>query len=74
MSIGKLFRVMNIKLLKVHAQKLKIHTLTVYFAAHDPNMPVCVRLLAIIVAAFESYAYLKEVFIRLACIFSDYDM
>jgi hypothetical protein len=43
---------MNIKSLKAHAQKLKIHTLTVYFAARDPNMPVFVRLLAIIVAAY----------------------
>lgn len=73
-SIGKLFRVMNIKSLKAHAQKFKIHTLTVYFAARDPNMPVFVRLLAIFVAALESYAYLKEVFIRLPCISSDYDM
>lgn len=43
---------MNIRTLKEKARKLKLQTLTVYFAARDPAMPVLVRLLAIIVAAY----------------------
>jgi uncharacterized membrane protein YkvA (DUF1232 family) len=43
---------MKISSLKQQAQKLKRQTLTVYFAARDPDMPVLVRLLAIIVAAY----------------------
>tara|TARA_R110002049_G_scaffold237307_8_gene410406 strand:+ start:1548 stop:1931 length:384 start_codon:yes stop_codon:yes gene_type:complete len=43
---------MNISSLKEQAQKLKLHTLTVYFAARHPEMPILVRLLAIIVAAY----------------------
>lgn len=43
---------MNINSLKEKAQKLKLHTLTVYFAARDPDMPMLVRLLAILVAAY----------------------
>ena len=43
---------MNIRSLKKQAQKLKLHTLAVYFAARDPDMPMLVRFLAIIVAAY----------------------
>lgn len=43
---------MNIRSLKEQAQKLKLQTLTVYFAARDPDMPVLVRFLAIMVAAY----------------------
>ncbi|WP_339673413.1 YkvA family protein [Dasania marina] len=43
---------MNISSLKEQAKKLKAHTLTVYFAARDPDMPILVRLLAIMVAAY----------------------
>ena len=43
---------MNISSLKEQAKKLKLHTLTVYFAARDPDMPMLVRFLAIIVAAY----------------------
>mgnify|MGYP003651237097 CR=1 FL=1 len=43
---------MNICSLKEQAQKLKQQTLTVYFAARDPDMPVLVRLLAVMVAAY----------------------
>jgi len=43
---------MNINSLKEQARKLKLHTLTVYFAARDPDTPVLVRFLAIIVAAY----------------------
>lgn len=43
---------MNIHSLKEHARKLKLQTLTVYFAARDPAMPILVRLLAILVAAY----------------------
>jgi len=43
---------MNISSLKEQAQKLKLHTLTVYFAARDPDMPMLVRFLAVMVAAY----------------------
>lgn len=43
---------MNCNSLKEQAQRLKLHTLTVYFAARDPDMPMLVRSLAIIVAAY----------------------
>ncbi len=43
---------MNISSLKQQAQKLRTQTLTVYFAARDPDMPMLVRYLAIIVAAY----------------------
>ena len=43
---------MNNSSLKEQAQKLKLHTLTVYYAARDPDMPVLVKFLAIIVAAY----------------------
>lgn len=43
---------MNINSLREQAQKLKLHTLTVYFAARDPDMPILVRLLAVLVAAY----------------------
>lgn len=43
---------MNIHALKEKARKLKLQTLTVYFAARDPAMPILVRLLAILVAAY----------------------
>ena len=43
---------MNIHSLKAQAHKLKLQTMTVYFAARDPAMPVLVRLLAIIMAAY----------------------
>ena len=38
--------------LKAQAKQLKQHTLTVYFAARDPRMPLLVRLLALLVAAY----------------------
>ena len=38
--------------LKAQAKQLKQHTLTVYFAARDPRMPLAVRLLALLVAAY----------------------
>jgi len=38
--------------LKAHAQRLKQHTLTVYFAARDPRTPLLVRALAMCVAAY----------------------
>ena len=38
--------------LKVRAEQLKQHTLTVYFAARDPRTPVFVRVLAVLVAAY----------------------
>jgi len=38
--------------LKAKAKQLKQHTLTVYFAARDPRMPLAVRLLALLVAAY----------------------
>ena len=38
--------------LKAQAKQLKLHTLTVYFAARDPRMPLLVRLLALLVAAY----------------------
>ena len=43
---------MNIMSLKEKAQKLKLQTLTVYFAARDPNMPILIKLLAIMIAAY----------------------
>ena len=43
---------MNIELLKARANTLKQHTLMVYFAAKNPEMPVLVRLLALVVAAY----------------------
>ncbi|MFQ3250537.1 MAG: uncharacterized membrane protein YkvA (DUF1232 family) [Glaciecola sp.] len=43
---------MNINSLKEQIRKLKLHTLTVYFAARDPDMPILVRLLAISVTAY----------------------
>lgn len=38
--------------LKHRARQLKAHTLTVYFAARDPRMPMAVRALALLVAAY----------------------
>lgn len=38
--------------LKAQAKQLKQHTLTVYFAARDPRMPLAVRMLALLVAAY----------------------
>ncbi|ATG75364.1 hypothetical protein AN401_17140 [Zobellella denitrificans] len=38
--------------LKHRARQLKSHTLTVYFAARDPRMPMAVRALALLVAAY----------------------
>lgn len=43
---------MDIGALKQQAQQLTRHTLTVYYAARDPDMPMLVRLLAIMVAAY----------------------
>lgn len=43
---------MNIRSLKQYAQALKLHTLTVYFAARDPSMPLRVKWLAMMVAAY----------------------
>lgn len=43
---------MNIHSLKEQARKLKLQTLTIYFAARDPAMPALVRFLAILVAAY----------------------
>ena len=43
---------MNLNSLKRQAKTLKTHTLTVYFAARDPRMPMLVRVLAILVAAY----------------------
>jgi uncharacterized membrane protein YkvA (DUF1232 family) len=37
---------------KNQAKQLKQHTLTVYFAARDPRMPILVRALAVLVAAY----------------------
>ncbi len=44
--------VMKFSALKAQAQQLKQHTLTVYFAARDPRMPLLVRALAVLVAAY----------------------
>ncbi len=38
--------------LKARAAQLKLHTLTVYFAARDPRNRIFVRLLALFVAAY----------------------
>ena len=38
--------------LKSQARQLKLHTLTVYFAARDPRTPLLVRVLAVLVAAY----------------------
>lgn len=38
--------------LRHHAQTLRRHTLTAYFAARDPRTPLPVRLLALIIAAY----------------------
>lgn len=38
--------------LKSQARQLKLHTLTVYFAARDPRTPRLVRVLAVCVAAY----------------------
>lgn len=38
--------------LKSQARRLKLHTLTVYFAARDPRTPLLVRILAVSVAAY----------------------
>lgn len=43
---------MNCNSLKEQAQRLKLQTLTVYFAAREPDMPMLVRSLAVIVAAY----------------------
>ena len=43
---------MSIESLKEHARKLKLQTFTVYFAARDPDMPVLVRFLAVMVVAY----------------------
>ncbi|MES2625123.1 MAG: DUF1232 domain-containing protein [Pseudomonadota bacterium] len=43
---------MKFAALQVQAQKLKQHTLTVYFAARDPRTPLLVRALAVFVAAY----------------------
>ena len=43
---------MSISALKQQAQQLKRQTLTVYYAARDPDMPMLVRILAIMVAAY----------------------
>ena len=43
---------MNVKSLKNQARKLKQQTLTVYFAARDPDTPIIVRFLAILVSAY----------------------
>jgi uncharacterized membrane protein YkvA (DUF1232 family) len=43
---------MKLASLKAKAQQLKLHTLTVYFAARDPCTPLLVRALAIIIAAY----------------------
>lgn len=41
-----------LNLLKEQAAKLKRHTLTIYFAAKDPEMPLLPRLLAILIVAY----------------------
>jgi uncharacterized membrane protein YkvA (DUF1232 family) len=38
--------------LNAQAKQLKLHTLTVYFAARDPRTPIFVRALAVFVAAY----------------------
>lgn len=38
--------------LKLHAKKLKAYTLTIYFAARDPLMPLGLRILAVLIAAY----------------------
>ena len=43
---------MNFDSLKTQLQKLKKHTLTVYFVARDPRTPFIVRVLAVLVAAY----------------------
>ena len=43
---------MNLASLKFQLQKLKKHTLTVYFVARDPRTPFIVRALAVLVAAY----------------------
>ena len=43
---------MNLNALKEQAQKFKRQTLTVYFAARDPETPMVVRVLAVMVAAY----------------------
>lgn len=43
---------MNLASLKSKLQKLKKHTLTVYFVARDPRTPFIVRALAVMVTAY----------------------
>ena len=43
---------MSFESLREQARKLKLQTLTVYFAARDPDMPVLVRFLAVMLAAY----------------------
>lgn len=43
---------MKLESMKEQARRIKAHTLAVYFAASDPRMPFCVRVLAILVAAY----------------------
>lgn len=43
---------MNIRSLKQQALKLKQQTLTIYYAAKDPDMPLLVKILAIMVVSY----------------------
>lgn len=43
---------MNFRILKEQAAKLKGHTLTTYFAAKDPEIPLLPKLIAILVVAY----------------------
>lgn len=43
---------MIIESLKSHARRLKAQTLTIYCAARDPRMPIYIRFLALLIAAY----------------------